>query len=397
MTRCGLRRVRVVAPFNFPVALDHRDELAALVAGNTVVFKPSEDDAVAARCSPRLRRGRVPPRRLRPRPRRRRGRAARWSMPTSTASRSPARPRSAKIAPSCTPDASRARRSPRWAAKNPAIVTAHGRPRQGGQGRRPRRLRPVRAEVQRVLARDRRRRRCTTTFVERLVAFARGARRRRPGRPRRVPRSQSSTSAPSRASRRRSPTAGRDGTRPGRRRRPELPGHFVEPTVVGGLPRGHASRGTSCSCRSSPSRASPRSTRRSTEANDIDYGLTAGIFSEDDAEVEEFFDRDRGRRRVRQPPRRARPPAPGPASSPSAGGSRAARPARAASARTTSSSSCASRAAPSSPNPDPEIHREPVRPARRHQDPRARAPAGGDPRRPARRRGRRCRRAPAGH
>jgi 1-pyrroline-5-carboxylate dehydrogenase len=72
--------------------------------------------------------------------------------------------------------------------------------------------------------------------------------------------------------------------------RPDLPGWYVEPTVVAGLPLGH------------------RLTRHELfvpfltvtrvgsleealgEANDVVYGLTAGIFSEDEAEVDRFLD-----------------------------------------------------------------------------------------------------------
>jgi 1-pyrroline-5-carboxylate dehydrogenase len=85
--------------------------------------------------------------------------------------------------------------------------------------------------------------------------------------------------------------AHRDGTIAAGGRRIELDGHFVEPTVVRDLPATH-----------------PR-TRRELflpfvtveragsldgaigEANAVDYGLTAGIFSEEQAEVQEFLDR----------------------------------------------------------------------------------------------------------
>ena len=39
-------------------------------------------------------------------------------------------------------------------------------------------------------------------------------------------------------------------------------------------------------------------------ANRTEYGLTAGIFSEDDNEIEQFFDTHSGGRDLRQPPRR---------------------------------------------------------------------------------------------
>ena len=71
-----------------------------------------------------------------------------------------------------------------------------------------------------------------------------------------------------------------------------------------------ACRPTIASSRTSSSRRSPRS--RAVDsldealdlANDSTYGLTAGVYSEDPAEVERFLDEHRGRRPVRQPPRR---------------------------------------------------------------------------------------------
>ena len=52
-----------------------------------------------------------------------------------------------------------------------------------------------------------------------------------------------------------------------------------------------------------PGRGRRRSTRRCDWANDTEYGLTAGLFSHDPAEIETFLDTHRGRRRVREPPR----------------------------------------------------------------------------------------------
>ena len=48
---------------------------------------------------------------------------------------------------------------------------------------------------------------------------------------------------------------------------------------------------TSSSCRSSPWPRSTPSTRRLSLANDTELGLTAGFFSADDAEVDEFLNR----------------------------------------------------------------------------------------------------------
>ena len=112
------------------------------------------------------------------------------------------------------------------------------RPRQGGRGRGPRRLRPRRAEVQRVLAGDRRARR-----ARRLRRAAGGVDARAcPSAIRPIARAswgRSSTRPASRASRPRSRRARRDGAVAAGGGRPARPGHFVEPTVVCGLPLGH--------------------------------------------------------------------------------------------------------------------------------------------------------------
>ena len=71
---------------------------------------------------------------------------------------------------------------------------------------------------------------------------------------------------------------------------PTRPGQFVEPTVVCDLPRRPRSSATSCSCPSSPSRASASLDEALAEANAPAYGLTAGIFSEDQAEIDRFLD-----------------------------------------------------------------------------------------------------------
>ncbi|MBB4662008.1 aldehyde dehydrogenase family protein [Conexibacter arvalis] len=73
-------------------------------------------------------------------------------------------------------------------------------------------------------------------------------------------------------------------------RRPDLPGFYVEPTVVADLPRGHRLT------REELFLPFVTVTRVATleeaieEANAIDYGLTAGIFAEDQGEVDRFLD-----------------------------------------------------------------------------------------------------------
>ena len=66
-------------------------------------------------------------------------------------------------------------------------------------------------------------------------------------------------------------------------------GFYVEPTVVGDLPATIGCSATSCSRRSLPSlrRLARRGARL---ANDTVYGLTAGFYSEDPAEVQQFLD-----------------------------------------------------------------------------------------------------------
>ena len=95
-------------------------------------------------------------------------------------------------------------------------------------------------------------------------------------------------------------------------------------------------------------RRSTRSTRRFGLSNDTNLGLTAGFYSEDQAEIDTLPRPDRGRRRLRQPTRRRDDR--GVAGHPAVRWLEgiAPRRARPAAASTTSSSSCASRARRSS-------------------------------------------------
>ena len=130
--------------------------------------------------------------------------------------------------------------------------------------------------------------------------------------------------------------------------RPARPGHFVEPTVVTGLPQGHRLEREELFLPFVTVTRVGSFDEAIAEANAPVYGLTAGIFSEDDAEKERFLDRDRGRGGLREPARRRHDRRLARARRRSAAGSRAARPARAGSGPGTCRSSCASRAGRSS-------------------------------------------------
>ena len=72
--------------------------------------------------------------------------------------------------------------------------------------------------------------------------------------------------------------------------RPDLPGHFVEPTVVSGLPRGHALEREELFLPFVTVTRVGSLDEAIDEANAPVYGLTAGIYSEDEAEQERFLD-----------------------------------------------------------------------------------------------------------
>jgi 1-pyrroline-5-carboxylate dehydrogenase len=72
--------------------------------------------------------------------------------------------------------------------------------------------------------------------------------------------------------------------------RPDLPGHFVEPTVVAGLPHAHALTRDELFLPFVTVTPVADLDEAMAEANAIPYGLTAGIFTEDAAEKERFLD-----------------------------------------------------------------------------------------------------------
>ena len=332
----------VICPFNFPFALAVNMAAGALVCGNTVVIKPAEETPWSTAPDRRARgRGRAAAGRPQRRPRRRRGRARAGRGAdidgvafTGSAEAGHAIARTLHAQPPLRPLIAE------MGGKNPAIVTAAADLDRAAAGHRPLGLRAVGPEVQLVLARGRRPRRARRAGRADRRRRAR-ARRRRPGRPgdlarpgrRRRPRSSASRPPPpTRAATARSSLGG------------EHDGGFVAPTLVTGLPRGHRLTREELFLPFLTVTAVDSLDDALDEANAVDYGLTAGIFSEDPAEQRGVPGPDRGRRRVRQPPRGrhhrrlARHPVVLRLEV------QRRRPARAASGRTTCRSSCASRA-----------------------------------------------------
>ena len=165
----------------------------------------------------------------------------------------------------------------------------HGarRPRDRRRGHRPLGLRAVGPEVQLVLARGRRARACTTSWWS-------GSRPARASwcsatRPTRRPRSARSSGAgaierfdAAAAEARRDGTVVAGG---------ERDGGFVSPTLVTGLPRGHRLTREELFLPFLTVTPVDSLDDALEEANAVEYGLTAGIFSDDEAEVEAFLDR----------------------------------------------------------------------------------------------------------
>jgi 1-pyrroline-5-carboxylate dehydrogenase len=84
--------------------------------------------------------------------------------------------------------------------------------------------------------------------------------------------------------------AGRDGSVVAGGRRLDLPGHFVAPTVVTGLPAGHRLTREELFVPFVTVTRVASFDAALAEANAVDYGLTAGVFSRDDAELDRFLD-----------------------------------------------------------------------------------------------------------
>jgi 1-pyrroline-5-carboxylate dehydrogenase len=84
--------------------------------------------------------------------------------------------------------------------------------------------------------------------------------------------------------------AARDGRVVAGGRRPDLPGYFVEPTVVADLPAGHRLTRDELFLPFVAVTPVGSLDEAIAEANAIDFGLAAGIFTEDEAEAERFLD-----------------------------------------------------------------------------------------------------------
>ena len=84
--------------------------------------------------------------------------------------------------------------------------------------------------------------------------------------------------------------AGRDGQVVAGGRALDLPGHFVAPTVVAGLPAGHRLTRAELFVPFVAVTRVGSFDEALAEANAIDYGLTAGVFSREQAELDRFLD-----------------------------------------------------------------------------------------------------------
>ena len=279
-----------ISPFNFPVALAVNMLSAALIAGNTVVLKPSEEAPWSGR-DPR-------------RDRARRGPAARVSSTWSTAARRPAARSSTRAIDGVafTGSAEVGRAIARklhdgpfarpalteMGGKNPAIVAVERRPPERRRGRGALGLRALGPEVQRLLARDRARRRCTTSSSSGSPSSAAALTLGDPS-------ERDAFLGPviNEVSSARFETAVADARRDGEVAagggRPERPGHFVEPTVVTGLPKGHRLERDELFLPFVTVTRVSSFDEALAEANAPAYGLTAGVFSEDPAEKERFL------------------------------------------------------------------------------------------------------------
>ena len=341
----------VISPFNFPFALSGGPSGGALVAGNTVVYKPSaptrrcsgvlpDPGRCATRASPTASSTWSWARARRSAPRSRRTTA-------STGSSSPARSRSASTSTRTSPGAIPKPVIVEMGGKNPAIVSRHADLDEAAEGDHARRLRLLAARSARPTAASTSSGRSTTSSLRRLVekteaitigdpierqnwlgpGHQQKARRRATSRP------SARRAATAAAHRRRAGHRGRPRRAASSSRRPSSPtcrrDHrlfrdelFVPFTAVAAV----------------DSIDEALDARRTTSV----LGLTAGFYSEDEAEISNASSTRSRPASSTSTAAPARRPAPGRASSRSAAGRARPRPASPAAASTTSSSSCAS-------------------------------------------------------
>jgi 1-pyrroline-5-carboxylate dehydrogenase len=274
----------VIAPFNFPVALSVGMSAAALAGGNTVVFKPSEETPWCGTLLEECFRSTGALNLVHGGPEV--GAALADSSVDGiafTGSAAVGREIARKLA---------AGRYPRPAllemgGKNPAIVTAHADVGQAAEGvaRAAFGLSGQKCSAcSRAIVVDA----VHDDFVDALVAFTAGLAVGDPldagaflGPVVDAPAVARFEAAVAHAV--------RDGRVLAGGGRPDLPGWFVEPTVAGGLPRGHRLTREELFLPFVTVTRVGSLEEAIAEANAVDYGLSAGIFTADDAEAARFF------------------------------------------------------------------------------------------------------------
>ena len=279
----------VIAPFNFPAALSVGMAASALIAGNTVVFKPSEETPwTGAILAEIVRTADVPPGVFNlVHGGEATGRAlvdARVDGVAFTGSAAVGREIARKMqeGPFARPALTE------MGGKNPAIVTANADLDKAAEGvaRAAFGLAGQKCSAcSRAIVVDG----VHDDFVERLAAWAARL-------PLGDPADRDSFVGPvvnaAGVARFESAvaTAHRDGVVVAGGERPDRPGHFVEPTVVSGLPLGHPLERDELFLPFVTVTRVGSLDEALAEANAPAYGLTAGIFSEDQSELDRFLD-----------------------------------------------------------------------------------------------------------
>jgi 1-pyrroline-5-carboxylate dehydrogenase len=280
----------VIVPFNFPIALAVNMLSAAMIAGNTVVVKPSEKTPWTGSMLGEIVSG--------------------ADLPVGAFNLIHGGPESGRALTQGELDGvaftgsvpvgreiARTLSNGRWArpvlaemgGKNPAIVTSEADLEKAAEGvaRAAFGLSGQKCSAcSRAIVLEQ----VHDEFVERLCAFARTLRVGDPSDrsaalgpvidERAVARFEQSVAA-----------ARRDGKLALGGHRLERGGHFVEPTVVCELPAAHALNRDELFLPFLTVTSAQSLEGAIAEANAVDYGLAAGIFSDDDAEVQEFLDR----------------------------------------------------------------------------------------------------------